>query len=484
MAGGFPVAGAVSGNLVEVNSDNELLTALTKILGKAGFALNAVEPHDGSLGVAKVQRKIHGSIENRLAVGMDTLLWDDVFIGANINMSRYQGSVVTQTLGQTGGLLTLNTGGSVATTTGCQIKTYRTFPVIGNFSTTVDFSFSLNLVPQTNNVIEIGLGLPAATNPFAPTDGVYMQIDAAGALQLVCNFNGSLTTSGAITFSWTASKVYHGEIVIHRDRAELWIDGVLYGVVLRSSANTAGQLSINASAHLYARHINVAGTTGAQKLNLANWSVSINDVNASRLWPTTQGGMGLNSINLPDGVAAGMSANIVNSTIPTSATLSNTAAGYATLGGNWQFAAVAGAETDYALFGYQVPVPAITQNGKNLLIRGIRIEAFNMVAAVATTPTLLNWYLGVGSTAVSLATADSSGAATGTRAPRRIPIGVQSLPIGSVAGFAAVPVDINFDAPLLCEPGTFVHIILRMPVATATATEIIRGTVALNAYWE
>lgn len=47
--------------------------------------------------------------------------------------------------------------------------------------------------------------------------------------------------------------------------------------------------------------------------------------------------------------------NHTNSTAPTSATLSNTAAGYTTLGGRFQFAAVAGAATDYALFGFQVP---------------------------------------------------------------------------------------------------------------------------------
>lgn len=77
--------------------------------------------------------------------------------------------------------------------------------------------------------------------------------------------------------------------------------------------------------------------------------------------------------------------NHVNSTAPTSATLSNTAAGYATLGGRFQFAAVAGAATDYALFAIAVPT------GSKFLCEGIHIELYNTVVAVATTPTIFEW---------------------------------------------------------------------------------------------
>ena len=469
-------------NTANVNSDSELQVQLSKVLGKAGLAVVTGQPHDGAAGLAKVQRPVLASIENRLAVGMDNVLWDDAFSGGNVNITRYLTAQTTMTVAQTGGGLTLNNGGSVATTTGAYFKTDRSFPVMGNSPTTLDFSFALALTPQSQNIIEIGFGIPAAANPYAPTDGIYMQIDTAGALQLVANFNGTPTTSGAITFSWTANRFYHGEIVSHRDRAELWLDGVLYAAISRSAASTAGSLSLIHSAPLYARMINNAATSGAQKLILASWSVAINDINAVRLWATAAGGMGLNSMNAPDGVAAGSTANFSNSAAPTSATLSNTAAGYTTLGGNWQFAAVAGAETDYALFGYQVPAISTTQPGRNLIIRGVRIEAFNMGAAVATTPTLLNWTLGIGSTAVSLATADSGTAAT--RAPRRIPLGTQSFPIAAAIGANVSPVDINFDAPILAAPGTFVHIILKMPVGTATASQIVRGMVAVNGYWE
>lgn len=124
---------------------------------------------------------------------------------------------------------------------------------------------------------------------------------------------------------------------------------------------------------------------------------------------------------------------------PASATLSNTAAGYTTLGGQFQF------------------------------------------AAVATTPTVLQWALGVGSTAVSLATTEAAAA----RAPRRITLGTQAFPVGAAIGAdAGKRIDVNLDAPVVVEPGTFLHIILKMPVGTATASQIIRGVVGINAYWE
>jgi hypothetical protein len=158
----------------------------------------------------------------------------------------------------------------------------------------------------------------------------------------------------------------------------------------------------------------------------------------------------------------------VNSAEPASAVLGNTAAGYSTLGGKFQFAAVAGAATDYALFGFQMPSPA------NLIITGVDIEAWNIGAAVATTPTLLNWALAVGSTAVSLATATVT----------RVGLGAQDFPVGAAIGARAQRLSKSFSTPLHCPAGRFVHTILRMPVGSATPSQIIAGMVNFEGYFE
>lgn len=166
-------------------------------------------------------------------------------------------------------------------------------------------------------------------------------------------------------------------------------------------------------------------------------------------------------------------ANHANSTAPSSATLSNTAAGYTTLGGRYQFAAVGGAATDYALFAYQVPA------GKRLFVTGVAIATANTGAAVATTAHVFDWALGLNSTAVSLATTDSAP----TYGPRRIPLGMQGLPVSSAIGAVAADLLREFKTPLVVEPERYLHVILNMPVATATGSQIIRGDVMFNGFF-
>jgi hypothetical protein len=176
----------------------------------------------------------------------------------------------------------------------------------------------------------------------------------------------------------------------------------------------------------------------------------------------------------PEVIEGTQTANHANSTSPSSASLSNTAAGYTTLGGRWQFAAVASAATDFALFGYQVPA------GWRLRIKAVAISTVNTGAAVATTATIMDWGLGINSTAVSLATSDSDPA----YGPRRIPLGIQAFLSGAAIGAVANDLWRTFDKPLIVKPLRFVHVILQMPLATNTGSQVIRGNVTFDAAFE
>jgi hypothetical protein len=183
-----------------------------------------------------------------------------------------------------------------------------------------------------------------------------------------------------------------------------------------------------------------------------------------------QSSMGLNFLTSP--TLHTQLANYANSAAPASATLSNTAAGYTTLGGQWQFAAVAGAETDYALFAWTNPTPY------TFYCTGIDIgEALNTVVAVATTATVLQWSAAFNSSAVSLAT-------SAPYTPMRITLGTQTFAVGAAVGNTAPGFDWDPGTPLAVFPGRFLHIILKMPIATGTATEIFRGTVAVDGFFE
>lgn len=193
----------------------------------------------------------------------------------------------------------------------------------------------------------------------------------------------------------------------------------------------------------------------------------------------TMASIGRGSYQAP--VTFAQSANHANSTSPSSATLSNTVAGYTTLGGRWQFAALAGAATDFALFAYQVPT------GYQLVIRGVAISSVNTGAANSiTVPTILDWSLGVNASAVSLATADAAATSgvPGTWAPRRMPIGIQALPTSSLLGATFSDLVRRFDTPVVVDSGRYLHIILQVPVGAATSSQVIRGDVLINGYFE
>jgi len=163
--------------------------------------------------------------------------------------------------------------------------------------------------------------------------------------------------------------------------------------------------------------------------------------------------------------ATGLQNNqFANSAAPANAALSNTAAGYSTLGGLFGFAAPAGAATDFALFNY-VPV-------KDFVCTGVHISSWNTVAAVATTPSLLVWGLGHDGATVNLSTG----------AHRRVGIGSQSFPIGAAVGATA---DREIDCPIepsITRAGRSLTVILRVPVGTATATQVIGGLVNVRGY--
>jgi len=435
------------------------------------------ENDDGTVTGTPYLKSPETSTDFRLRVGVDSV-WDDDnfnYVAQNFNKHKYTSNTLTMTWAS--GFLNTN-GGSVTTTaTGCQLQTYRHFPLQGGGGVYCETAMSLSNNPVTNWTLDFGMFLPGVNATTLPADGVYFRINSTGVFGVV-NINGTESTTSVFTFTPAINQVYKYNITIADGEAEFWIDDVLYGEKLKPTA--AGSVMYAGSAPFAIRHHHTGVTSAVIQAKFANYTIGIADMDNVRLWASNKAGQGLSAVQTPSGGAAGQTANNVNSTVPATATLSNTAAGYTTLGGRFLFAAPVGAETDYALFAYLNPAPTTGITGRNLVIRGVWIETFNAVVAVATTPTVIEWSLAVGSTAVSLATAD----AVTTRSPKRISLGSQSFLVGALAGANSERCDVNLDAPVVVEPGTYCHIILRVPYGTATATELFRGCVGFNAYWE
>ena len=470
--------GSGTAGVADVDADYNLGVALTNVDAYTGKVRIMSENDNGSaLGGVPYLKSPETSPDYRLRVGVDSV-WDDDnfnYTAQNFNKHKYTSNTLTMTWAS--GFLSTNGTGVTTTGTGCQLQTYRHFPIQGSGATYFEMAMALSNNPVTNWTLDFGGFLPAAASTSIPLDGVYFRINSAGVFGVI-NVNGTESTTSALAFTPVINRTYKYNVTINDGEVEFWIDDVFYGELVKPIA--VGSAVYAGSVPFSVRHHHTGVTSAVISAKFANYTVSLADMDNVRLWASNKSGQGLSAVQYPSGATAGITSNGINITAPVAATLANATAGYATLGGKFQFAAVAGAETDYALFAFLNPAPTTSITGRNLVIRGVWIDTFNAVVAVATTPTVLEWSAAVGSTAVTLLTVD--GAAT--RLPKRIPLGIQSFLVGALAGQSAARVDVNLDAPLVVEPGTYFHIILRMPYATATATEIFRGQVGVNAYWE
>lgn len=477
---GLQIEGGGTGLKADVKSDaggHAMCMALTQTPANMGGVRLFGENDPGVVTGSALLRSPEVSGDYRQRAGLDTLLLTETFNYAAQNTGVWSNILTTMavTHGATG--MVLNSGAITTLTTGAMVKSYRRFPLYGAGTLYCEWSVLHSVTPVSNQVFEIGLFDVAAATTVALLDGVMFRSND-GVMTGVISNNASETATAAFATHPTFGVMHKYNISVGERAVEFWIDDVLQAVLAVPA--TLGQPMASGSCAAATRVYNKASAPATgQSLRVSDCTVTLADYHTSKPWSAQMVGMGLSGIQGAGGMTQGQTANYVNSTVPASATLSNTAAGYTTLGGQFQFAAVAGAETDYALFAYQVPAATALVTGRTLHITGVSIDTINTVVAVATTPTVFQWAIGVGSTAVSLATAE--GAAT--KAPRRMSLGMQSLPIAAAVGAIATTVIANFE-PICVNAGEFVHIILRMPIGTATATEVFRGVVRIESYFE
>ena len=461
------------------------LLALLPAIALADVTVNGTVSlvNDADAGVAAPVevRDFYGSSlafadDGRVDIARDSIVWSDRFVGSAVAAhNKWNQSILTQTATVATGGITLNA--SAITT----INTYSNLQTLAKFRGFMDGDLYVHArarpvnLPQTNAVAELGLG-NALTNA-APTDGAFFRWTSSGGFECVLNRGGAETSSSMTAPTANVFTIF--AIKVSAENLECTWSTPSSGANARVvvTLDSGAPSAFNEAPGGLMRVVNGASAPAlAPQLVVGIFEVSVKTHDVVRS-PDLQNTVSGQSVAFTPTTGA-QSANHTNSTSPTSATLSNTAAGYTTLGGRWQFAAPAGAVTDFALFGYQVPT------SYRLIVTGIAISSCNNGAAVATTPTELDWSVGVQSTAVSLATADAI-AASPTSAPRRVALGHQGFVVGAAVGSCVPDIVRDFSkAPLVVDSARFLHIIVQVPVGTATASQVIRGDVTVMGYFE
>lgn len=452
--------------------DDSLLNGILAVTGRAD---------DGQITGVNYDVDPEADDDFRWRVSFDSKEFEEPWSGSALNTSVWSSNVTTFATAVAAGQLQLNSANSAAANGVARVTSYRTFPITKSFHTQIDFPLvvAATSVGIPNTTWELGLAIASGTTEA--TDGIFLRMNASGELRLVAVFNGSVTQSTPITYAGVllVNISYKLTLVIASDHVTLWLNDKFMAELNLPAALSSFTQSQSLPLHM--RTYNSASVpASATMIRVGPVVVSYGGLGNPEIQQVATSLSEAGGYQGFSGGTIGQTINWTNSTEPVAATLSNTAAGYTTLGGQWSFAAPAGAVTDFALFGYQVPAVAASSHNRNLLIHGISIDAMNVGAAVATTATILQWAIAVGSTAVSLAT----GEAATTKAPRRIALGMQGFQVAAGIGAQANRIYVPFAVPLLAEAGTFVQVIVRVPVGTATASQVIRGTVQIDARWK
>ena len=326
------------------------------------------------------------------------------------------------------------------------------------------------IVAATNSTIELGFfdSLGANTN----TNGAYWQCTPAGVIQPVLTFNSVDVTGTNVASLLNSANYYQFDVIIDDDSATFIVQDTTTNAIVaeQTMQMPATQAKQWALSHIpYAARAYVAGSVAgsAPVLIVTEVLVGYMDVSGSMNKPWPHVASELHPSIWSPGAPTTITNTWVNSAEPASATLSNTTAGYSTLGGKFQFAAVAGAVTDFVLFGFQVPT------GFTFVCTGISIETWNTGAAAATTPTLLHWFVAPNQFAVTFA------GTTGRKS-----VGSQSIPVGAAMGANVAPATRAFTTPVVTQSARFFDIGLRIPVGTATASQVIAGAIDVEGYFE
>lgn len=481
--GGFIIQGATGGD-VNADGNGNFQVVLPRTLAQVGFGAIASLMDEGSITGAVTARAPTTSIDNRLAVGTDSPMFDVAFNATAMNTGAFRyvfASALTCTMG--GGSLLMNSASTLTASAGCQLSSWRAFPLLGSGSLTVEYTASFTEDPLANQIVEFGM-FPHNTGTVTPLDGCYFRYTSAGLFGYT-NFNGTETPTGTSIPSLSVNQAYLFRIVINQRQVDFWVNGVLLGSIEVPSANGAPFMSTALPCSMQFR--NGALVSGSPVMQAKIYNVHVDQRDVPLLTPRANQltGMGMVSSQGQSGGTMGSTALYTNSLAPgVGAAATNTTAALGSgLGGQFSVQPTLAANTDGIIMSYQNPVGGLTQTPRILYITGLWLRGM-VTAALTGGPVLYAWSLAYGHTAVSMATTEAASFATATtKAPRRVPLDWDAYAATSALGTLGQKIVATFDSAIPVNPGEFVALVAKN-TGTVTSAGVITFLVGFNGYWE
>ena len=481
--------GNTSGNLVDVNRDNELKVSLSKTPANTGG----------------VRIKAKTSPDFRLRVGMDNVVFHDNFNYTVQDTNRWYTSGTSMTAilipaggANTGSLVFGNSTVLAGSGAGVRMMTFQNFPIQTPISTIFSiaqladwlqggehFEFGLSTIPLIATVIEYNL-----------SSGIFLRLNTNG-IEGVIRKNSINTANGQTEVKTGIIKPFSDFMVnnfntfridISKLSVEFYCDDVL--LTSLKVPKDFGTTLLGSSANIFMRKYvtgGIIGTAAAPAVGINKMAVNYvtvlqRDIPSYKTYAEVQCGQGFMSYCKPPAAAVTTQTTYYsNNVAPTAIALTNTTGAISGIGGISAVTPSLATGTDGIIFYYLNIANTLNITGKNLYITGVTVQG--VVTLALANAFVWEYSLTIGSLSVVLSTAETSSFATATtHEPRRIPIGIESFAVG-LGSLGGKGINILFDTPLVIRPSEYVELIARS-LGAAAATGTITVICQFNGYWE
>ena len=420
-----------------------------------------------------VARLVRVGSWGELRTASATLLWHDAFEVANINAWWTQ-LLTTMTAVQATGVLTLNNSSITTLNTAAIVISKRQFAKVPKTPLVCRYNARITAnVAGNRTLVEMGFGTPGGITAII-SDGAFFRWRADGTLAVCLSYNGTEQVTQVLAQGIVNTLNYYAYEIIADDLYVRFIvsDSAGTPIVDTQLAMTASVPALWSVSHLptFARvYVDATGGGTAIQLKIAAHSVQMLDEMTNTSWGEQLASVGRTATQHPQTQA--QTPQMANAAAPGSATPSNTASAYATLGGEYAAAATLGGESVLSLFGYTVPAPY------TLYVRAIHIPKPVVQGATIATVPLLQWFVAYNASSTNLSTA------TGVI---RVPLpGMMNTAAAAAAGtlFLGDSIIWTPPTPIVCLPGTVLHIGYKSITGAATASLVYRGSVFVDGYF-
>lgn len=476
----------ITGALLEINAQRQLKVKPSNPVDvdgslhieEVGSVRLQAESDAGTVTGVSLLKALEVSSDYRLRVGVDQTVFNELFPGAVLNTTLWNAPTTTMTLTVAGGFANLNAGSSLAINAVARLTSGRHFPCYKSYTTYFESSLQFSQFPVPGNVCEWGAFI--STGIATPTDGCFFRINVVGEFRAVINYNGTEVQSDSLDFTTlvdiNSSKSFL--IYVISNKALFWIENILVAVIDLPPAQ--GSITSSMQLPISFRCYNLTATSVAQIMKVSFVNATLADQNTNKPWSHTISGYGGHSSQGQTGQVIGTTALFSNNlAVGAGVAMTNTTAALGVgLGGQFSTQPTLAVGTDGIVSSFQVPLGTSLIPGKSLYITRINISSAVTVALTGGA-VLYQYSLAYGHTNVSLATTESATA----KAPRRLPIGMQSFPAASPIGTLAQFIDIDLGTPILVQPGEFIQLVAKN-LGVVTTAGVITFNIGFGGYWE